>query len=76
MVTSTETEVVIDVAREKVYKNSIRVQALDEPEAFRRPYRNADGDIVDEANKWYFPTAYLDMIGNPAEFELVLRRKQ
>jgi len=68
--------IVIDVALEKCYKNSVRVQALDEPANFRRPYRNAEGELVDEPSKWYFPNEYMKAIDNPTEFEIVLRRKQ
>lgn len=74
--TMTATEVVIDVALEKVYKNSVRVQAINEPEEFHRPYKNSEGDIVDEGSKWYFDKKYLEAIGNPTEFEIVLRPKQ
>jgi len=56
-------EFVLPVVREKVCKNSIRVQAMGET---LRP---------ENPSQFYIKNEIMAELGNPAEFEIVLRAK-
>jgi len=68
-------EIKFDVVREKVCKNSVRVQAMNEPPEFRTFYMK-DGVRVECPSQWYLKNEIMAALGNPAEFELILRTKQ
>ena len=68
-------EIKFDVVREKVCKNSVRVQAMNEPLEFR-PFRIVDGQKVETPSQWYLKNEIMAALGNPAEFEIILRAKQ
>jgi hypothetical protein len=67
-------EIKFNVVREKVCKNSVRVQAMDEPLEFR-PFRIVDGKKVECPSQFYLKNEIMAALGNPAEFELILRAK-
>jgi len=57
------TEIKLDVVREKVCKTFIRVQAMDEE------YR------PESPSMFYVKNEIMAALGNPAEFEIILRAK-
>lgn len=59
------TEIKMDVARERLCKNSIRVQAMGEAKEFR----------PENPSQFYIKNEIMAALGNPAEFEIVLRTK-
>ena len=59
-------EIKFNVVRERICKNSIRVQAMGEPKEFR----------PDSPSQWYLKNEIMAALGNPAEFEIILRTKQ
>jgi len=69
------TEIKFNVVREKVCKNSVRVQAMDEPLEFRPFSLKADGTKIESPSQWYLKNEIMAALGNPAEFELILRTK-
>ena len=69
------TEIKFNVVREKVCKNSVRVQAMDEPKEFRPFYVKADGTRVECPSQFYLKNEIMAALGNPAEFEIILRAK-
>jgi len=59
------TEITLNVAREKVCKNSIRVQAMGEAQEHR----------PENPSQFYIKNEIMAALGNPAEFEVILRAK-
>ncbi len=59
-------EIKFDVVREKVCKNSVRVQAMGESKEF----------APERPSQWYYKNEIMAALGNPAEFEVILRTKQ
>jgi hypothetical protein len=58
-------EIKLNVVREKVCKNSIRVQAMGEDTPFR----------PESPSQFYIKNEIMQALGNPAEFEIILRAK-
>jgi len=60
------TEIILNVAREKLCKNSVRVQAMGEKKEF----------APERPTQFYIKNEIMAALGNPAEFEIVLRAAQ
>jgi len=58
-------EIKFNVVREKVCKNSIRVQAMGEAKEF----------APERPSQFYVKNEIMAALGNPAEFEVILRAK-